>query len=133
MYFAPSVLVAALAARALATPIARSPYVVKETHYVPQEWTKQDRSHGGKTIQLQIGLKQGRFDELDRHLYEGNSSLENRTRFRRADMSQYLIQIMRDMASTSAAKKWMSLLRLAQKLTAWCMTGCKRMASTWTN
>jgi tripeptidyl-peptidase-1 len=79
MYFTTSVLVAALSARVLATPIARSPYVVKETHYVPQEWSKQDRSHGGKTIQLQIGLKQGRFDELDRHLYEGNRSLHSDT------------------------------------------------------
>ncbi|KAF2132361.1 tripeptidyl-peptidase 1 precursor [Dothidotthia symphoricarpi CBS 119687] len=64
-------LLAALAAHALATPIqGRSPYVVKETHFVPQEWTKLERSHGTKTIQLQIGLKQGRFDELDRHLHE---------------------------------------------------------------
>lgn len=64
---------AAIAAReTLATPIsARSPYVVKETHFVPKEWTKLERAHGEKTIQLQIGLKQGRFDELDRHLHEG--------------------------------------------------------------
>ncbi|KAF1941236.1 tripeptidyl-peptidase 1 precursor [Clathrospora elynae] len=69
--FASVVLVAIAAREALATPIkARSPYVVKETHFVPQEWTKLDRAHGGKTIQLQIGLKQGRFEELDRHLYE---------------------------------------------------------------
>lgn len=66
------VLVAVAAREALASPIqARSPYVVKETHFVPREWTKLDRAHGGKTIQLQIGLKQGRFDELDRHLHEG--------------------------------------------------------------
>jgi len=68
-----TVVLAAVAARdALASPIqARSPYVVKETHYAPREWTKLERSHGGKTIQLQIGLKQGRFEELDRHLHEG--------------------------------------------------------------
>jgi tripeptidyl-peptidase-1 len=72
MHFTFAVLVATLAARdALATPIARTPYVVKETHFVPKEWSKQGRSHGGKTIQLQIGLKQGRFEELDRHLHEG--------------------------------------------------------------
>ncbi|KAI4606925.1 hypothetical protein J4E83_009836 [Alternaria metachromatica] len=67
-----TVVLAAVAARdALASPIqARSPYVVKETHYAPREWTKLERSHGGKTIQLQIGLKQGRFEELDRHLHE---------------------------------------------------------------
>ncbi|KAJ4374374.1 hypothetical protein N0V83_003115 [Neocucurbitaria cava] len=64
-------LAAAIAAPAvLATPIARSPYVVKETHFAPREWTKLDRANGGKTIQLQIGLKQGRFEELDRHLHE---------------------------------------------------------------
>jgi tripeptidyl-peptidase-1 len=73
MQIVASLLLAAIAARdALASPIqARSPYVVKETHFVPREWTKLDRAHGGKKIQLQIGLKQGRFDELDRHLYEG--------------------------------------------------------------
>ncbi|KAF2026980.1 subtilisin-like protein [Setomelanomma holmii] len=71
MQFAIAFLAAAIAARdAFAKPIARSPYVVKETHFVPKEWTKQERSHGGKTIQLQIGLRQGRFDELDRHLRE---------------------------------------------------------------
>jgi tripeptidyl-peptidase-1 len=61
---------AAIATQAIATPIARSPYAVKETHYVPRDWSKLERSHGGKTIQLQIGLKQGSFDELDRHLHE---------------------------------------------------------------
>jgi len=62
---------AAIASQTIATPIARSPYQVRETHYVPKGWQKLDRSHGGKTIQLQIGLKQGRFEELDRHLAEG--------------------------------------------------------------
>lgn len=66
-------LVATIATQAFATPIARTPYVVKETHYVTKEWVQLDRSHGGSTIQLQIGLKQGRFDELDRHLHEGTS------------------------------------------------------------
>jgi tripeptidyl-peptidase-1 len=57
---------------ALATPVlSRSTYAVKETHFVPTEWTKADRAHGANTIQLQIGLKQGRFEELDRHLHEG--------------------------------------------------------------
>jgi tripeptidyl-peptidase-1 len=74
MRFTFAVLVATFAARnVLATPIARSPYVVKETHSVPKEWLRQGRSHGGKTIQLQIGLKQGRFEELDRQLSEGKS------------------------------------------------------------
>ena len=68
-----SALLLAIAAREVfATPIARSPYLVKETHFVPKEWRKLERAHRGKTIQLQIGLKQGRFEELDRHLHEGN-------------------------------------------------------------
>lgn len=72
MHLKTAVLVVAFAAcDAFATPISRSPYAVKETHFAPAGWTKQERSHGGKTIQLQIGLKQGHFDELHRHLQEG--------------------------------------------------------------
>ncbi|KAK1909189.1 hypothetical protein P3342_011267 [Pyrenophora teres f. teres] len=70
-FFASAVLVAIAASDALASPVkARSPYAVKETHYVPREWQRLGRAHGAKTIQLQIGLKQGRFEELDRHLQE---------------------------------------------------------------
>lgn len=66
-----ALLSAAIAAPAVfATPIARSSYAVKESHHAPREWTRLNRAHGRKTIELQIGLKQGRFDELDRHLYE---------------------------------------------------------------
>ncbi|KAL6703083.1 hypothetical protein ACN47E_010220 [Coniothyrium glycines] len=70
MYLVAFLAAAIAAPGVLATPIARSPYVVKETHFVPKEWSKLERAHGSKTIQLQIGLKQGRFDELDRHLYQ---------------------------------------------------------------
>jgi tripeptidyl-peptidase-1 len=71
-----ALLAAAIAAQAaLASPIrARSPYVVKETHYAPREWTKLQRSNGDSMVQLQIGLKQGRFDDLVKHLNEGTSS-----------------------------------------------------------
>lgn len=70
---ASALLAAAIAANAaLASPIrARSPYAVKEEHYVPREWTKLGRSHGESVIQLQIGLKQGRMDELITHLHQG--------------------------------------------------------------
>ncbi|KAF2264406.1 tripeptidyl-peptidase 1 precursor [Lojkania enalia] len=63
---------AAIAAHAvLATPIrARSPYAVKETHFAPREWTKLGRANGDNVIQLQIGLKQGNFEDLEKHLYE---------------------------------------------------------------
>jgi tripeptidyl-peptidase-1 len=70
-----TLLTAAVAAQAvLASPIsARSPYTVKETHYAPREWTKMERANGESVIELQIGLKQGNFDELERHLYEGKT------------------------------------------------------------
>ncbi|CAA9966214.1 Pro-kuma-activ multi-domain protein [Pyrenophora teres f. maculata] len=70
MHFTNAFIAAIAACNALATPIARSPYAIKETHAVPDEWSKQERTHVRNTIQLQIGLKQGRFDELDRHLQE---------------------------------------------------------------
>ena len=86
---------------ALATPIsARSPYVVKETHYVPKEWQKQDRAHGGKTISLQIGLKQGRFEELDRHLHEGKNCHRGVLLKLSADSAQSLTPIMFATVST---------------------------------
>ena len=68
-----ALLSAAIAAHAaLATPVrARSAYSVKEKHYVPRSWTKLERANGQNRIELQIGLKQGNFDELERHLYEG--------------------------------------------------------------
>jgi len=52
-----------------------TPYRVKETHRVPDAWQRLGASHGGRTIQLQIGLKQARFEELDRHLNEGRFAL----------------------------------------------------------
>lgn len=64
---------AILAAQAaLANSIkSRGPNAVKETHHVPRDWTKLERARGDHVIHLQIGLKQGNFDELERHLYEG--------------------------------------------------------------
>ncbi|ORY09202.1 tripeptidyl-peptidase 1 precursor [Clohesyomyces aquaticus] len=63
---------AAIVAQAVfATPIrARSPYVLKETHSLPPKWSRLERANGENMIRLQIGLKQGNFDELERHLYE---------------------------------------------------------------
>jgi tripeptidyl-peptidase I len=55
-----------------ASPIqARTPYRVKETHFVPHKWTQRSRAPGSHMIRMQIGLKQSQFDELERHLYEG--------------------------------------------------------------
>ncbi|KAF2476738.1 tripeptidyl-peptidase 1 precursor [Lindgomyces ingoldianus] len=67
-----TLLSAAIAAQAVfASPIrSRSPYVVKETHNPPREWTRLERAKGDHVVQLQIGLKQGNWDELERQLYE---------------------------------------------------------------
>lgn len=49
----------------------RSTYVVKDDHPVPPGWEIIERAPREEQIHLQIGLKHGRFDELERHLYEG--------------------------------------------------------------
>ncbi|KAF7857959.1 hypothetical protein EAF04_009316 [Stromatinia cepivora] len=49
---------------------ARTPYAVKETHYPPSQWQRVGPAAKGRLINLQIGLRQGQFDELERHLYE---------------------------------------------------------------
>ncbi|KAL9618720.1 MAG: hypothetical protein Q9160_006599 [Pyrenula sp. 1 TL-2023] len=49
---------------------ARSEYGVKETHFVPREWERINRAPADHVIHLKIALKQGRFDELEKHLYE---------------------------------------------------------------
>lgn len=72
-FLASALLGAAIAAQAaVASPIrARSPYVMKEEHYAPREYTKLDRANGESAVHLQIGLKQGNMKELIRHLHEG--------------------------------------------------------------
>ncbi|KAH5418606.1 hypothetical protein HBI67_181230 [Parastagonospora nodorum] len=65
-----SILLAVLAPAVLATPVARSTYAVKETHYVPRKWVQKGRAPKDQMLALQIGVKQGDFDELERHLYE---------------------------------------------------------------
>jgi tripeptidyl-peptidase-1 len=62
---------AVLAQVVLATPIARSTYAVKETHYAPRQWTQKGRASKNLMLALQIGVKQGDFAELERNLYEG--------------------------------------------------------------
>lgn len=50
---------------------SRTAYAVKETHRVPRKWAKMGRAPTEQMLNLQIGVKQGQFDELERHLYEG--------------------------------------------------------------
>jgi tripeptidyl-peptidase-1 len=73
MFVITTLLSAAVGIQAVfASPIrARTPYSVKETHFVPHKWIRRGRAPGSHMIQMQIGLKQSQFDELERHLYEG--------------------------------------------------------------
>lgn len=66
------VLTAWLAGLVLSSPLrTRSPYVVKEVHYPPNKWTRIGPAPADHIVNLQIGLKQSQFDELERHLHEG--------------------------------------------------------------
>lgn len=57
------------------TPLKpKSPYVVKDSHFVPRKWTRLGAAPAEHMIDLSIGLKQSQFDKLERELYEGNSS-----------------------------------------------------------
>lgn len=49
----------------------QSRYAVKDSHYVPKAWRRIGPAPGEHLIKLQIGLKQGQFAKLERHLYEG--------------------------------------------------------------
>lgn len=50
-----------------------TPYQLKEFHPIPRGWTQLERAPRSHSIRLEIGLKQGRFDELEKSLYEGTS------------------------------------------------------------
>ena len=57
---------------ALSSPVhLRSSYAVKESFNVPQKWSRVSRAPSDHVLNLQIGLKQGRFDDLERDLLEG--------------------------------------------------------------
>jgi len=73
MFAAKILLVAGLAAQlALGSPVkARSLYAVKDSHFVPTKYTKLGPAPEEHVIELRIGVKQGDFDALEKHLYEG--------------------------------------------------------------
>ncbi len=73
MFCVTALLTAAVAVQGVfGTPLrARTSYAVKETHHVPRRWRRVARAPEEHMIHLQIGLKQSKFDELERHLYEG--------------------------------------------------------------
>lgn len=54
-----------------ASPVkSRTPYAVKDSHFVPRKWKRVAEAPADAPLSLQIGLKQSRFDELERQLYE---------------------------------------------------------------
>ena len=65
-----------LASSSVATPIqARSPYAVKDSHFVPPKWRQISPAPPYHNINLRIAVKQNKFDDLERHLYEGKSDM----------------------------------------------------------
>ena len=65
-----------LASSSVATPIqARSPYAVKDSHFVPPKWRQISPAPPYHNINLRIAVKQNKFDDLERHLYEGKSDV----------------------------------------------------------
>lgn len=51
---------------------SRASYSVKDSHHVPRKWTRVGEASPKGIVKLEIALKQSRFDELERHLYEGH-------------------------------------------------------------
>ncbi|KAH8674505.1 tripeptidyl peptidase-like protein [Tricladium varicosporioides] len=66
-----TIVVALFAGLVASSPLrVRSPYAVKETHYVPHQWSRVGPAPADHVVNLQIGLKQDQFEELQRHLWE---------------------------------------------------------------
>ncbi|KAJ4287152.1 hypothetical protein N0V90_012550 [Kalmusia sp. IMI 367209] len=54
----------------VAKPLQNRAYAVKETHILPRDFTHESDAPASHLIRLSVGLKQGSFDELERHLFE---------------------------------------------------------------
>jgi tripeptidyl-peptidase-1 len=75
LYLSNLLSVAIAAQAALAAPLeSRTAYEVKEVHNVPRKWSSKGRASPSHKLHMQIGLKQANFEELDRHLSEGEKS-----------------------------------------------------------
>ncbi|KAG9957551.1 subtilisin-like protein, partial [Aureobasidium melanogenum] len=60
-----------LASASYASPIqARTPYAVKDSHFVPSKWKQVAPAPSTHNIDLRIAIKQNQFYDLERHLYE---------------------------------------------------------------
>jgi tripeptidyl-peptidase-1 len=53
-----------------AKPTLNRRYVVKESHPVPTEFSRVGEAPGHHLMRLQIGVKQGQFEVLEKHLWE---------------------------------------------------------------
>ncbi|KAF2718833.1 tripeptidyl peptidase-like protein [Polychaeton citri CBS 116435] len=64
--------IAAFAALAAATPIVPRDYeyAVKESHPIPKRWVKVAKAPADHVLRVDIGLRQDRFEQLERELYE---------------------------------------------------------------
>lgn len=61
-----------VAAVVTASPMRpRADYGIKEKFHVPRGWSRLGPAPAEHVINLRIGLKQGQFAELEKHLYEG--------------------------------------------------------------
>jgi tripeptidyl-peptidase I len=49
----------------------RSSYAVRDSHRLPRRWARVGPAPAKHLVQLQIGLRQSNFSELQRNLYEG--------------------------------------------------------------
>lgn len=58
---------------AAAANAPRSGYSVKSSHPVPPQWKQLDRAPADHRLELRIGLKQDKFKQLERELYEVSS------------------------------------------------------------
>lgn len=70
---------------ALASAIARSTsdsnlYSVKETHFVPRGWSSIGNPHPDQILDIKIGIKNKRFAELEKHLYQVSDPAHHRYR-----------------------------------------------------
>jgi hypothetical protein len=90
------------------TPIrSRSPYALKESHYVPRKWARVGAAPSEHILNLRIGLKQDRFDELEKALWEGN--VVRPLSISKLTIRQFPILHMTDTASTYPHLKLMNL------------------------
>ena len=91
---------ALLAITAVATPLQSRHLAVKETHPVPHGFTRERDAPGHHLLRIQVGINQGRFDELEKHLYESRSRNLARLILVLTDPCQYLTLTMLDTDST---------------------------------